>query len=64
MGMHVVTIVLVVICFLKSCWVCVLEDFMRPAPVPFYQLIFFSTDPGEEGFQKIAKKKINFTQVS
>jgi hypothetical protein len=35
---------------------------MRPALIPFYQLIFFSTDPGKEGFQKIAKN--NFTWVS
>jgi hypothetical protein len=35
---------------------------MRPAPVPFYQFKFFSTDPGKERFQKIAKD--NFTWVS
>jgi hypothetical protein len=39
-----------------------LEDFIKPAPVPFYQFNFFSTDPGKEGFQKIAEN--NFTWVS
>jgi hypothetical protein len=61
MGMHMVTIVMVVICFFRELLGLCFGRFMRPAPIPFYQLIF-STDPGKEGFQKIAKN--NFTRVS
>jgi hypothetical protein len=62
MGMHLVTIVLVVICFFRELLGLCFERFYETCPSSFLSINFFSTDPGKEGFQKIAKN--NFTHVS